>query len=202
MAAGSMKVPAIITCGVICLGIGLAVGAVGGMYYEEYQRKQASVAEQPTDPDKAKEMMAKMNPGGGMPGGGMPGGGPPGGGMPGKGPSDKDRLANLVTKLDLLTDKTITLKLTEQQKARVAEQLKGLADKNELTDEEAKKRLDALKEILKDDSEALAAVGFRWPGEKGGEGKKGGAQPPPPNPLAEPEARARLEALQQRLGKK
>jgi hypothetical protein len=101
MAAGSTKVPAILTCGVICLGIGLAVGGVGGMYYEDYQRKHPTGGEQTVDPDKAKEMMAKMMPGGGKDGGG-------------KGASDKDRLANLVAKLDLLTHKPITLKLTEQ----------------------------------------------------------------------------------------
>jgi hypothetical protein len=193
MSAGSMKVPAIITCGVICLGIGLAAGAVGGMYYEDYQRRQQA-SEQTAQAGKGvdpKEMMAKMIPGGGKPGGGKDG--------DGKGPSDKDRLANLVVKLDLLTHKPITLKLDEQQKAKVAKQLEGLADKKELTDEEAKQRLEALQKALKDESEALAAVGFRWPGEKGGEGKKGGPQPPPPNPFLAPENAEHLKAVQQRL---
>jgi hypothetical protein len=106
---------------------------------------------------------------GGGGGGGMRGGGGRGGPMAGggAGPSSKTQLVALVTKLDLLTSKPLEVKLTDEQKTKIDEKLKGLKEKNDLSEDEAKSILDAILEVVKDDKETLAAAGF---------------QPAPPNP--------------------
>jgi hypothetical protein len=130
----------------------------------------------------------------GAPGG--PGGGPPGGGGGGRGPSPKAQLASLVTKLDQLTQKPLTVTLNDEEKAKLAEQLRGLAELDTLDDEEAKKRLEATLELVKDDREALEAAGYRWPGAPGGFRPTGA-----PNPFKEEENAAHLKGLQARLEK-
>jgi hypothetical protein len=102
-----------------------------------------------------------MRGGGGM-GGGMRGGGGRGGPMAGGGgPGSKTQLVALVTKLDVLTAKPLEVKLNEDQKSKIREKLKGLKEKNDLSEDEAKSLLDAILEIVKDDQETLTAAGFR-----------------------------------------
>jgi hypothetical protein len=76
----------------------------------------------------------------------------------------------LADKLDLLTDKPLTERLDPAQKEKIREQLSGLDGLAKLDDDEAKKRLDALHEALKDQGESLARAGYRWPGQNAGRG--------------------------------
>jgi len=189
MQGSSVKVPAIVAVGIICLAVGVALGMFG-MTFFGYQVAQPTAASSPQP--------AGGGPSGGMPGmPGMPGGGPPGmGGMGGmKGPSPKNQLASLVTKLDLLSQKPLAVNLTGDQKKRVREQLQGLDAKEDLSDEDAKKRLDTLLDVLKDQKETLESAGYRWPGQ-------GGFQRPPdaPNPFKLEKNSKPLKSLQDRLG--
>jgi hypothetical protein len=136
---------------------------------------------------------------GGGPGGPM-GGGPPGmgGGMgggkgkKGGGPNPKNQLVALVVKLDQLSQKPLAVQLTSDQKKKVQEQLAGLDSKDDLDESDAKKRLESLLDVVKDQKETLEAAGYRWPGQ-------GGFQmppPPPPNPFKNDKNAKSLKSLQ------
>src|SRR5262249_47461032 len=62
----------------------------------------------------------------------------------------KGQLAALVDKLNLLTDKPLTLQLSDEQKQRLREQVQGLQDIQELSDAEAQKRIEAVQDAIKD----------------------------------------------------
>jgi hypothetical protein len=152
MAGTRTQVPVIIVVAIICLGIGLAVGAGGMIYFGYHWTPQVS------------EVNGKGP--GGPPGQG--GGAPEAKGGKGKGKGEggssaKVQLLLLLPKLDLLATKPPALKLDAEQKKQVWEQFKGL-DKKPISEEEARERLDALLKVLKDQRPALEAVGFRWPG--------------------------------------
>jgi hypothetical protein len=186
----SAGVPAVVATGILCLAVGAGLGVLG-MTFFGYQVTPVAAA------GGSQSSASTGAAPGGMPG--MPGGGPGMGGMGGmggfKGPSPKIQLASLVGKLGLLAEKPLTVSLNEDQKKKVREQLAGLDAKNELPDEDAKKRLDTLLDVLKDQKETLESAGYRWPGQKG-------FQRPPddPNPFkAEKNAKA-LKSLQTWLG--
>src|SRR5438105_7174750 len=141
-----IKMPAIVIAGLGCLaaglGIGMVVMAALGYQLEPVHRSGEG-------PPPSMEAMMKggdmKGPGGGrrgqggmapMGGFGKAGGRSPGGG----GPSPKTQLATLVDKLDVLTGKPLAIELTPERRAKVAELLKGLDDKTELTDEDAKQK--------------------------------------------------------------
>jgi hypothetical protein len=123
----------------------------------------------------------------------MAAGGSPG--MMGRGPSAKNQLVLLVGKLDRLTRKPLSVSLDHDRKVKAREQLQGLADPQELSQDQAQKRLDALLELLKDQRETLEAAGFRWPGT--------GFTPPSdvPNPFKEEKTAKPLASLLETLGK-
>jgi hypothetical protein len=191
----SMKVPLVVAASLICLALGGGAGVAAMMLfgYQWQPQERSDVVAQPPQP--------KGGPPLGGPGkGGMPfGGGPGKGGMPfggaGKGPSSKTQLANLVGKLEVLTKKPLSITLDDERKKGVREQLERLDKLDELSEDDAKRRLDALVEILKADREQFEAVGFRWPGQKTG------FQPPmePPNPFRIQANSDRLKALEERL---
>jgi hypothetical protein len=106
------------------------------------------------------------------------------------------QLAALVTKLDQLTRKPLAVTLSDDQKARLREQLQGLDEKETLDDEEAQKRLDAILEVVKGDKETLQAAGYRWPGEGGG-----GRPMDVPNPFKEGPNADHLKSLQEEASK-
>jgi hypothetical protein len=203
MSIATAKVPLVVTSSVICLGLGLLGGAAGMAWLDSqpwYQQRAA--ADENAPPADAKQNGGPPMGMGGMPKGGpggMPKGGPGGmpmggpGGMKGKGPDSKAQLASLVQKLDLLTGKPLKFDLSTQQQIQLAEQLQGLEDIKELSEEEAKKRLDKVLEILNDKADVLKAVGYRLPGEK--------LQQPAaaPNPFMEEPNRKALKELRQRL---
>src|SRR5437016_1813056 len=118
-----MKVPAIIACSIISLVLGMGVGVVGTtcleltadnlMFWKEVEEKaSAPVMEVPPND------MAKFK--GGMKGKGM-------GGMDmgmmdmmkGKNQSAKTQLKALITKLDVLTQKPLTVSLDAEQKKKI-----------------------------------------------------------------------------------
>ena len=191
MQTAQVKIPAILATGVLCLVTGLGLGILGTTFFGfPAYPTSVEVQEAPGGP-----------PGGAMPKGGGPpgampkGGGTPGGGMGGpRGPNAKTQLVSLVTKLDLLTQKPLTVSLNPEQKKRVAERLKGLESQESLADEDAKARLTALLEILKDQKGTLEAAGYRWPGERF-------SRPADmPNPFKDEKNGKALGALQERMG--
>jgi hypothetical protein len=107
-------------------------------------------------------------------------------------------LAALVIKLDRLTSKPLSIDLSEDQKKRLREQLQGLADQDKLSDDEAKKKLDALLDVLKSNKDTLVAAGYPWPGERP-QGPR--MEAPSQNPFRERGNQNHLKALEDRLAK-
>ena len=127
----------------------------------------------------------------------MPGGP---GGMGGlRGPSPKGQLAQLVSKLDVLTDKPLAVQLTTEQRKQIQEQLNGLADAKDLSDDEAKAKLDKILDVLKDQKDTMEKAGYRWPGGGGGGPPPGGSAPP--NPFTTDANAGHLKSLSERLEK-
>jgi hypothetical protein len=181
-----IKMPAIVIAAVGSLAAGLGIGMVVMAALGYHLEPRTSVDEPPGaggTQGKGSEMMKGM-------GGRGKGGG-------GRGPSPKTQLATLVDKLDVLTSKPLAIELTPDKKVKVAELLKGLGNKAELSDEDAKQKLDALLAEVQDQKKTLEAAGFRWPGEGGG-GRAGAA---PPNPFMDEANSQHLKALQERLAK-
>ncbi len=199
MSVLTARLPIAIVSSAICFALGVGAG-MGTMIYKGYHWEKEPAKETSTSG------MAKMisdGPGGGKggPGGGMAKG-PGGGGGGQRGPSPKTLLASLVTKLDLLTQKPLRVELSPEQKKQVSEQLKGLTEPEELSDDDASKRLEALKEVLKDKVETLEAAGYRFPGQGGPGGAPGpGGGRPAPNPFKEDAAGQHLKSLEAQLAK-
>jgi hypothetical protein len=205
MSVTSARVPGAVVSGVICLLLGVAGGVVIASFTEFNLNKQAvaNPGEGAAVNDAGK--------GGGPPGmggmGGGKGGGRGGGKAGGKGgfgaPNPKAQLGQLVAKLDTLTKKPLAVELTPEQKKQAKEILAGIEAKDELTDDEAKDRLDAILKVVEGQRETLEAAGYRWPGQGGG-GRPGGGPPPPnppPNPFKQGEPNQRLKSLEATLAK-
>src|SRR5262249_40225234 len=86
----------------------------------------------------------------------------------------KTQLADLVKKLDPLVNKKLVLELSDAERAKVEEQLRGLESLDELKDEDADKRMKELLEVLKDKRPTMELAGYRWPSPGGGGGRGGG----------------------------
>lgn len=204
--ATEAKVPTVISVAVICLALG-AGAAVATMNLMGYHLDTPAAAE-PAAATPTPPMGMGGPPGGGPPGGGPPGGmgmappgapgkaGAPKGGM-GRGPNPKLQLASLVGKLDLVTGNAPTVRLTDEQRKKVQEQLRGLDAAEDLSADEAQKRLDTLLEILKDHRQALELVGYRWPSQ--GAPSSFSAPPELPNPFKDEKNAKPLKSLQSRL---
>jgi hypothetical protein len=206
---GRLRVPGIALSIVGSLGAGLAAGVIlmGMTGYKLPEEKEGAAAPEGGGPPPPPQMAG----GGGMPRmGGIPGGP---GGRGGGGPNPKAQLAALVNKLDVLTEKPLTVKLNEDQRKQVQEQLTGLADDN-LSDDDAKKKLDKLLDVLKEQKGTLEAAGYQWPGEGGRGGGRGGPTgnlpgggrggrggEPPPNPFKNEQNAEHLKHLTDRLAK-
>jgi hypothetical protein len=180
----SARVPTVIVCALVAFGIGALAGAITMVGFGKEDRPGFGLGPSPFGPG------APMPSGPGGPGGGGGGGG--------RAPSAKNQLATLVTKLDQLTQTPLTVQLTAEQKKKIVGLLHGLPDRDEIGDEDAKKCLDELLEVLKGNKETLEAAGFRWPGAGGGFG--GGGQPPA-NPFKEGNPNKHLKSLETTLVK-
>src|SRR5262249_28957884 len=158
MSVGSANVPLAIVSGVICLAVGLGAGAAAMMGF----------GYKPTGPPKYDTVMGAGMPTAipmGMPPSGASGKakGGAGGGTGSRGPSNKSQLTALVTKLDQLTQKPLTLELTADQKKKAHELRKGLAEVEELSEDAPQKRFEDLLELLRDKKATREAAGFRCP---------------------------------------
>jgi hypothetical protein len=99
-----------------------------------------------------------------------------------------------MNKLDLLTSQGPTVKLTDDQKAKIRDKLSGLGDKDEIKDEDAQKTSEDILEIVEGDRKYLELAGLHYPGA-------GGDFPRPIPNLFKYKANAdHLKALQDRLG--
>jgi hypothetical protein len=186
MANSGGQVPVVISTGLICLALGAGI-TVTAMFLLGFEQPRT----EPTPEEIQAEAKAKMGSGadpmgvisgGKMQGKGMKGGPPPGAegkgglGAPGAntragagkkggfGLTPKAQLAMLVAKLDVLTARPLKVELSEDQRAKVRDQLKGLVGEDDLSEDDAKDRLDKLLEILQPQKATLEEAGFRWPG--------------------------------------
>jgi hypothetical protein len=186
------KVPVAMATGLICLLVGGGLGAaiVGYSQSKPEQFSGPAEGEAAAADAKGPNEKAKGNKGGGK-GGNKKGGA--------RGPSPKAQLAQLVDKLDALTRQSLHVELNAEQKKQVKEALAGLGEKEEVSDEEATAKLDALHKLLEGQRLILEAAGYRWPGGGGGGGPPGA--PPPPNPFAVGENAKHLKSLEATLGK-
>jgi hypothetical protein len=210
MAVLKAKVPAIIAVGIVSMLIGGGIGAVVIRYVDnsgpvKKDGEETAKADTPNDGGSKKgppDGAGGKGGGKGGFGGGKGGfGGGKGGFGGGKGgaftPSTKTQLAQLVTKLDVLTTKPLTIQLTAEQKKQAKELLAGLEGAEELSEDDAKKKLEDLLKAVEGHKDTLEAAGFRWPGVA-----PGGGGPPSANPFKTGEPAAdRLKSLQSTLGK-
>jgi hypothetical protein len=181
------KVPAAVVAALVGLAAGLALGVLL-MGVLGYQTK-APPPPQPPAPGSPDDPRVK---GGGGPGPGMR--------APGRAQtSAKVQLADLVGKIDRLTAKPLALTLDDEQRRKVREQLAGLDSLNDLGEEDAQKRLDALLAVLAGQKETLDAVNYRWQRPPGGPPAMGGPPPPPANPFKEGASHEQVRSLQERL---
>jgi hypothetical protein len=104
--------------------------------------------------------------------------------------SANDLLVSLVAKLDRLSGQPGKLSMNKEERQNVLRQVQDLAELKTLSEDEAKKRLDALLDVLKEHKEILVAADFPWPGS-----------PRLANPFVEDGNRAHLNALRARLEK-
>jgi hypothetical protein len=205
-----LKVPAVILGAVAGLGAGAVIGMAATVYYGD-----AIMAEQKSkrivvgDGDGSTDASGGRNARGGGPAGAQPkmpivraevgggGGGPQGKGGRGGGPNAQTQLAQLITKLDLLTSKSLPIELTVEQKKVIQEQLDGLEDEQAVNNDAAKAKLDAILEVVKEKRSTLEDAGFRWP-------NSGGGMTPParvtPNPFAQGPNKNRVQSLRATIG--
>jgi hypothetical protein len=176
-----------IVCGLVFFVLGFGAGGASMIFFG-YQ-----MTPPPRDTSSDGGLMA----GGG--GGGGPGGGGKGKDGKGKGkgggPSNKAQLANLIRKLDQLVGKPITLELTAEQKKTARDVLKGLDEKDELSEDDAKDTLGKMHELLRDQRKTLEAVGYVW------EPVPPMPIPTAPNPFKEEATAKQLKALEANLAK-
>ncbi len=190
------KVPITIILSLLFLVVGFLAGAAGMAWYD-YTTKKSVIEKQSAEGDKGTGALGGLPPGQ-MPGQGMPPGkGPPAGGAKNKkggGGGAKFQLVSLVDKLDMMIGQPPRLNLTKEQKQQLAEQLKGLGEMEDLSDDEAKTRLDQIFKILSDHKDVLKEAGIVLPGEA-----RAPAAGNPPNPFVRENNRTRLEDLQKHL---
>jgi hypothetical protein len=191
--ASRIKVPAILMAILGGMGVGVVLGAVATITASTYASKM--------EEERTYEGIDKSAPPFGKGGKGGPKGGKGGFGMGGtRGPNSKTQLASLIAKLDLLTSHPLSVKLDAEQKQKVAETLQKLDEEKELSEDEARTKLEALGKILTEDQrKTLDAAGYRWPGQGQGGGGRGGAPAAPPNPFSEGENHDHLTSLRAQL---
>jgi hypothetical protein len=149
---------------------------------------------------------------GGMGGGGQRGGGMRGGGMGGRGggfgggqrggrggaPDYRTELAMLVLKLDeVTTAKPVTLNLTADQKKAIRQAIGDLLDKDNLSAQDAEKKLKAILKVLDKYQKPLEEAGYRWPLR--GSDLVGQQPTDRNNPFSDELIRKHLKALKERL---
>ena len=84
--------------------------------------------------------------------------------------------------------------MTDEQRTTLREQLRDLSAQEEITDADAKKRLDAILDSLKDQRPVLEAAGYFWPGTPFPKNAPAGTNPVRIGPDS-----AKLNSLQEKL---
>jgi hypothetical protein len=202
---GKAKMPGVVTSGFggTALGLGLGVVLMASLGYQTNPGAPPAPGADGAGPPAAPKGQGRGGPpakGGGQK---VPMEGFGGGGGGGGQPNSKVLLSGLVIALDRVADRPVTITLTPEQRQAIAEQLKGLDAAAELSEEDAKARLDAIHKVVEKDKDALEAVGYRGfspPGKGGGGGGLGKEQPP--NPFKQGTAAERLKSLNDRLAGK
>jgi hypothetical protein len=197
-----IKIPAIVTTGFGAGAVGLTCGIVlMGLfgYQTEQKGKEENAAPNERAQAATKDMadMMKGQKGGANKGGGAPKGGG-GGAKGGFGPSSTQQLSSLITALDNVAEKPIHIKLTDEQRKTIMEELKELNAAERVNDEVAKAKLDALLKVLEPQKEELRTVGYIWPGSGGGFGGAGKKEQMS-NPFKDGLSAQRLKSLLERL---
>ncbi len=196
---GKMKIPEIITAAFGGLVAGVAFGIIfmAGFGYRPFAPEPVNqFDEAPTGPPPGPTAPMPKGKAGGR-------ATPKGKGGFGAPPSSKMQLASLVAVLDRIVDKPVSVNLSPEDRSAIAKQLEGLDTANEIKEEDAKARLEAIQKVLEKDREALEKVGYRWPGTpRGGFAKGGFGKDPPANPFKQEPAAERLKSLNERLTKK
>jgi hypothetical protein len=193
-----VKLPAIVAAslGSLAVGVGAGVMLLGALGY--------NWNEKPRESGEQEQAQGGPPGGGGMPKMGGPPGMPKMGGPPGKGGGNqavaKPQLVSLINKLNLLTEKPLAVSLNADKKKKIDEQIKDLGTLDDLTEDEAKKRVEAIHEVVKDDRATLEAAGYRWTTGKGGGGGFGGGKSAP-NPFKGGNDAKALQGLQERVEK-
>lgn len=222
---GKLRIPAVVVGTIGGLAAGVVLGAGLQIVYEEASKTPengsqsfsllnlGSARAEPKAPapgPQAKRAAGGANPAGGPQAGvGAGGGGGGGGGMGGMmgmmggggGSNSKNQLVALVTKLDQLTGRPLELRLSDDQKATVRDELQGLDEVSILGEEQAKARFDALLKSLENQRDTLEAAGYRWPGGGRRAGAGGQATPDVPNPFREDGPGKHLQSLKDKLNK-
>jgi hypothetical protein len=112
------------------------------------------------------------------------------------GPRPVESVVQLITKLDDLTADPAKLQLTDEQRAKLVEQLGPLDEPEFLSDFLANQQMDAMLAVLKNQRQILETAGFKWPNAI-----YDPYQRPPKNPFKEGEAAKHLKSLEDRLAK-
>lgn len=195
------NVPVPVVVGVFCLGLGMVAGIVVGQSIPDHSKYTAS-GPPDTESQAQADALKGKGPGGkaGSKGGKGNGKGVALGGPKGGGPSPKAQLAQLVAKLDTLTAKPLTIQFSPEKGKQVHAILTELGTLNELNNDEAKVKLDALLKLLEDHKDILMAAGFAWPGARG-EFRPPGAPAANANIFRLQPDSDHLKALEDRLGK-
>jgi len=189
-----MKVPAFVVSGLVCFLVSIG-GTVIVLLTLGYKTE--------TNYDIMADAMAKKN----ASGGGAPGGLAPK--MFNQAGSEKSKMSKgledprpavmivtLIAKLDAITPEPGKLQLSDEQRAKIAEQLPPLAEPEYLGDAVARKHLDAILLVLETERPLLEAAGVKWPG-----GTYNPNVAPPKNPFKAGEPAQHLQSLQDRLQK-
>jgi hypothetical protein len=193
---GKLKLPAVVTAafGGVVAGLALGVLLMAGFGYKAHRDDPL-----PSDMSGPPGLAGAPKGGMAMPkGGGMPKGGLPKGNFGAPAPSSRDQLASLLTTLDTVADRPVTVNLTTEEKAAIVKELKALTEADEVNNEEAKARLDSILKIVEKHQKTLETVGFRT-----GPPPKGGSSlaKDNPNPFKTGPAAENVKSLVERLSK-
>ena len=132
------KFPAVLVSGVVCLLIGFGAGALIRSHVTAGQNAESRPNTGALEPVEFAPASPPASP-------------------------NAVQLARLVGKLDTLTRQPLAVQLTTEEKKEVKEILTGLEAKDDLTEEEAKLKLDALYKALEKHKDVFIDTGYRWP---------------------------------------
>ena len=202
-----LKIPAVIMGIAGGFGVGAAAGviALGALGYH-WESHPASASDQPAGgpggPGGPGGMMMMGGPGG--QGRGGPGGRGGGGGA---GASSKNRLVSVLNKLDLVTSGNgLKVTMDAEQKRKVREQIQKLDEVDNLSEDEAKAKLDAvLNSLTQEQRDTLSEAGANWgqqAGNRGGGLGGGGGGDAQSNPFKEGQAKQHLKSLRDHMEEK